>query len=97
MPHGDGLSIPEPQDNFAMYSDDADNVSSNSEEQQPSASRDADYLPSTGSSNHKVTEGELNDLTRDLELKKRRGQSFWHQGYNSGIYYTTKGNGALSC
>jgi hypothetical protein len=47
LPHGDGLPVPEPPDNFAVYSDDEDNVSSNSEEQQPSASRDADYLPST--------------------------------------------------
>jgi len=46
-------------------------VSSNSEEQQPSASRDVDYLPITGSSNHKITEGELNDLIRDLELPKK--------------------------
>jgi len=43
VPHGNGLRVPEPPDNFAMYSDDADSVSSNSEEQQPSASRDADY------------------------------------------------------
>jgi len=47
VPRGDGLPVPNPPDNFAMYSDDEDSVSSNSEEQQPSASRDADYLPST--------------------------------------------------
>jgi len=70
VPHGDGLPVPEPQDNFAMYSDDEDSVSSNSEEQQPSASRDTDCVPSTDSYNHKITEGELNDLTRDLELPK---------------------------
>ena len=38
-PHGNGLPVPEPSDNFAMYSDDNDSVSSNSEEQQPSASK----------------------------------------------------------
>ena len=43
VPHGDRLAVPEPLDNFAMYSDDEGNVSSNSEEQQASASRDADY------------------------------------------------------
>ena len=79
VPHGDGLPVPEPLDNFAMYSD---SVSSNSEEQQPSASRDVEYLPSTDSSNHKITEGELSDLIRELELQKIR-QNFWHQGYNS--------------
>ena len=88
VPHDHGLPVPEPPDNFAMYSDDEDSVSSNSEDQQLSASRDADYLPSTGSSNHKITEGELNDPIRDLNFQKIR-QNFWHQGYNSGIYYTT--------
>jgi len=71
-----------------MYSDDEDSVSSDIEEQQPSASRGAGNLPSTEFSNHKITEGELNDLIRDLKLPKRR-QSFWHQVYNSGICYTT--------
>ena len=72
VPHGDGLPVPKPPDNFAMYSDDDDSVSSNSEEQQPSTSRDADYLPSTGSSNHKITEGELSGLIRDLRLPKNK-------------------------
>jgi len=88
VPRGNGLPIPEPPDNFAMYSDDKESVSSNSEEQQPSASRDAKYLLNTYSSNHKITEGELNDPIRDLNFQKIR-QNFWHQGYNSGIYYTT--------
>jgi len=57
-----------------MYSDDEDSVRSNSEEQQPSASRDADYLPSTDTSNHKITEDELNDLIRDLELPKNKAE-----------------------
>jgi len=72
--HGDELPVPEPPDNFAMYSDDYDSVSSNSEEKQPSASRDADYLTSTDSSNHKITEGELNDLIRDLQLPKNKAE-----------------------
>jgi len=57
VPHDDGLPLPEPTENSAMFSDDEDSVSSNSEEQQPSASRDVDYLPNTDFSNHKFTEG----------------------------------------
>lgn len=37
-------------------------------------SRYADYLPSTDSSNHKMTQGELNDLIRDLELPKNKAE-----------------------
>ena len=89
VPHGDGRPVPEPPDNFAVYSDDDDSVSSNSKEQQSSASRDADCLPSTDPAIHKITEGELNDPISDLELPKKIRQNFWHQSYNSGISYTT--------
>jgi len=74
VPHGDVLPVPEPPDNFAVYFDDNDSVSSNSKEQQPSASRDTDYLPSMDSFNHKITEGELNDLIRDLKLPKNKAE-----------------------
>ena len=43
-------------------------LSSNSEEQHPSASTDADNLQSTDWSKHKITEGELNDLRSGFEL-----------------------------
>ena len=74
MPHGDGLPVTELPDNFAMYSDDEGSVSSNSEEQQASASRDEDYLSSTDSSSHKITEGQLNDLIRDFELPENKAE-----------------------
>ena len=74
MPHGDGLPFPELPDNFAMYSDDEGSVSSNSKEQQPSASGDREYLPSTDSSNHKITEGKLIDLIGDLKLPKNKAE-----------------------
>jgi len=72
-----------------MFSDDEDSASSNKEEQKPSSSRDADYLLRTDSSNHNITQGELNNPIRDLELQKKIRQNFWHQVYKSGIYYTT--------
>ena len=62
LSHGDGLPFLETPDNFPLYSDDEGSVSSNSEEHQPSASRDTDYLPSTDSSKHKIKEVVLNDL-----------------------------------
>jgi len=74
VPHGDGLPVPDPSDNFGMYSDDEDSVSSKSEEQQPSASRVANYLPSTDSSSRKTTEGELIDLIGDVELPKNKAE-----------------------
>ena len=88
VPHGGGLPAPKPPDNFAIYSDGEDSVSSNSEEHQPSASRVADNLSSTDFSNHTIKEGELSYLIGDLKLPKRR-QNFWHQGYNNGNCYTT--------
>ena len=72
--HGDGLPVPEAPDNFVMYSDNEDSVFSNSEEQQPSASGDADYLRSTDPSIHEITEGLLNDLIRDFELPKNKAE-----------------------
>jgi len=93
--HGDGLPVPEPPDNFAMYSDDEDNVSSNSEEQQPSASRDADYVPSTDSSNHKITEEKLNDPIRDLEFPKNKAEHLASRLQQWNLLH--QGNGALSC
>ena len=66
--------VPEPPDNFTMYSDDDDSGSSNSKEQQSSVSRDADYLPSRNSSNYNITEGESNDLIKDLELPKNKAE-----------------------
>ena len=69
--HEDGLSDPEPPDNFALNSEDEGGVSSNRGEQQPSASRNAVYFPSTDSPNHKITEDERNVLIRDLEIPKK--------------------------
>jgi len=72
--NGDGLPVSETPDSFAMFSDEEGSISSNNEEQKPSSSRDADYLLSTDSSNHKIREGELNDPIRDLELQKNKAE-----------------------
>jgi len=41
---------------------------------QPPSSRDADYLPSTDYSSHKITEGGPKNLIRDLELPKNKAE-----------------------
>ena len=74
MSRGDGLPVPEPPDIFAMHSDVVDSVSSNGEEMQASASRDADILPSRGSSKHKITEGVLIDLNSGFEFSKYKAE-----------------------
>jgi len=74
LSHGDVLPFPEPPDSFPLYSDDEDSVSSNSEEQQPSASRDTDYVQSTDSSKHKITECMLNDLNRRFEIPEYKAE-----------------------
>jgi len=71
VPHGHGLPVLEPPENFDLYSEDEDGVSSNSEEHQISASRDSEYLRSTDSSNHKIREGERKELLRDLEIPRK--------------------------
>ena len=82
VPHGNGLTVPEPPDNFAMCSGYTDIVSSNSEEHQPSAARDAGFLASTDSSNHKTTEGSLSDLIRHLVLSKTKAELSGLQQWN---------------
>jgi len=88
VPHGDRLPVLELLDNFALYSDDKDSVSSNSEEQQPSASRDADYLQAQTPPvirSQKVSSMTSSEISNFQKIR----QIFWHQGYNSRIYYTT--------
>jgi len=89
--NGDPLPVPETPDNFAVFSEREDRISSNSEEQQqPPASRDAEFLPSTDSSKHKITEGELSDLLKDLEHPKSKAERFalklyqWNLLHNKG-------------
>jgi len=88
VPHGDRLPVSEPPDNFALYSDDEGSVSSNSEEQQPSASRDADYLQAQ--TPPIIRSQKASSVTSSgISYFQNIRQNFWHQGHNSGIYYTT--------
>ena len=88
VPHGDGLPVPEPPDNFAIYSDD-----------------DAVFLQTAKNSNHQLQEMQTTCQTQTppfirsqkassmtssgISNFQKIRQNFWHQGYNSGISYTT--------
>jgi len=96
MPHGGGLPVPEPLDNFDMCSDDEDSVSSNSKEKQPSASRDATICQAQTPPIIKSRKARSVTSSGILNFQKIR-QNFRHQAYNSGIFYTTEGNGVVPC
>lgn len=64
------ILVLEPMDNVSTDSEKIA-FASNSEEQQSSTSRDEDFLPSTDSFNHSITETRLiTSFFIDLELKK---------------------------
>jgi len=69
VPHGDDLSIPQPPENYQLQ----DDVAEDSEEKtvETQMPLDPDYKPHLDSIElHKLTQSELNDLIRDLDLPK---------------------------
>jgi len=84
VPHGDGLPVPESPDNFSMYSDDEDSVSSNSHQLQEMQTT----CQAQTSSIIRSQKASSMTSSRISNFQKIR-QNFWHQGYSCGIYYTT--------
>ncbi|KDR22943.1 hypothetical protein L798_00777, partial [Zootermopsis nevadensis] len=80
--HGKLLPIPEPPESFSVDSDEDENTDDvqaeldiHEEVQQPSTSRDPPFCTSLYPSEpHKITESELNDLIRDLELPMNKAE-----------------------
>ena len=64
LPHGDELPVPEPPDNFALYSDD----------EQPRTAAVSFKRCRLLAKHRLLTESELNDLIRDLELPKNKAE-----------------------
>jgi hypothetical protein len=75
VPHGEGLPVPEPPKEFSIDSDDEEGSEPTSGSPQPSASNDDLYVyHGASSAPHILTQEELNDLVRDLELSKAKAE-----------------------
>jgi hypothetical protein len=84
VPHGEGISVPEPPKEFTIDSEDEDEGESNSGSPELPAFTEP-YIShgrSSAPQPHILTQDELNDLVRDLELSK----SYWDHDLNNGIF-----------
>jgi hypothetical protein len=74
VPHGEGISVPEPPKEFTIDSDDEDEGESTSGSSEPPASTEphVSHGRSSAPQPHILTQDELNDLFRDLELSKSK-------------------------
>jgi hypothetical protein len=72
VPHGEGISVPEPPKEFTIDSDDEDKGESTSGSPEPPASTEPHVSHGRSSAPQPLilTHDKLNDLVRDLELSK---------------------------
>ena len=75
VPHGEELPIPVPPESYTLDSDDDHDDDQDSAGPEPSTSADPDFEPSHSSLEpHLISQSELNDLVRDLELPKSKAE-----------------------
>ena len=72
-PHGGDLPVPEPPKEYHLNSEmeEGDTEKTGSHEEEPT---DPDFQGPASESPHKLTQNELNDLVRDLELPKVKAE-----------------------
>jgi len=76
VPHGEGISAPVPPKELTIDSDDEDEGESTSASPEPPASTEphVSHGRSSAPQPHILTQDELNNLVRDLELSKSRAK-----------------------
>ena len=74
LPHSNELPIPIPPESYSIDSDDEPKSSTSDDIPGPSTSHDPDFVIQSPSQSHKMTQNELNDLVRDLELLKSKSE-----------------------
>jgi hypothetical protein len=75
VPHGKGISIPEPLKEYTINSaDDEGGLTSGSPESPASIEPQVSHGRSSAPQPHILTQDELNDLVHDLELSKSRAE-----------------------
>ena len=76
VPLGEGISVPEPPKEFTIDSDDEDEGESTSGSPEPPASAEphVSHGMSSAPQPHILTQNELNDLVRDLQLSKSKAE-----------------------
>jgi len=74
VPHTDDLSVPLPQQQYILDSDD-ESTENLEKTPQPSTSMDADFTADLQFNEfHRITQEELNDLIRDLNLPRSKAE-----------------------
>jgi len=76
VPHGEGISVPEPTKEFTIDSEVDDEGESTSGSPEPPASTEPHVSHGRASAPqpHILTQDEMNDLVRDLELSKSKAE-----------------------
>lgn len=76
VPHGDDLPVPNPPGDYSLESDEDEDSTKEISHLclKASTSEDSDYAPDSLSEPHRLTQGDLSDLIRDLDLPKDKAE-----------------------